>query len=194
MLRNHVRGCPLDWSRDGEFLLYEGSPDDGTNGGRLWMHSVFEKAEPTAIEGTRVAGPRTPRGRISPNGRWLAYETDASGRRDIYVRSFPESGGETWQISSQGGIEPHWRGDGRELFFLAADKSLMAVPVVTEGLFRAGTPRVLFSTDLDPVGLPVTGRNQYIATPDGQRFVMKQRGSDAVSVVVVLNWPAALAR
>jgi hypothetical protein len=123
--------------------------------------------------------------------------SDATGRREIFVRPFPDGeDGPTWQVSSQGGIEPQWRGDGRELFFLGADQKVMSVPVETEGVFRAGTPTALFSTDLDPDGLPVAGRNQYLVTADGQRFLINQPRRDAgrSAVTVMINWPAALQR
>jgi dipeptidyl aminopeptidase/acylaminoacyl peptidase len=143
------------------------------------------------------SGPRIPQARISPNGRWLAYVSDTSGRREIYVHAFPNGADRTWRISSQGGIEPQWRGDGRELFFLGADQKMMAAPVITDGsAFRAGTPIALFSTDLDANGLPVSGRNQYVVTADGQRFLINQPRRDAgpSPVTVLVNWTAALKR
>ena len=151
---------------------------------------------PRPLEGNWPAGARTPQGRISPNGRWLAYESETGGRTEIFVRPFPDGASGTRQISSHGGIEPQWRRDGRELFFLAADQRLMAVSVETAGAFRANTPMALFKTALDPAGLPIAGRNQYLAAPDGQRFLINQPPSDAGSspVTVVVNWPAALAR
>jgi hypothetical protein len=190
-----AKGCPGDWSRDGRYLLY-GVNTDGGSPGSLWVLPVGEHADPIPLDGTAPFGPRGPRGRISPNGRWLAYEAETSGRREIYVRSFPDGAGGSWQISSEGGIEPQWRGDGRELFFLGADKRMMAVPVTTDGAFRARTPMALFSTELDPLGLPITGRNQYQVAADGQRFLMNQpRGEGAPSPVTVLvNWPEAVKR
>jgi hypothetical protein len=140
--------------------------------------------------------PRMPRARISPNGRWIAYGSDTSGRNEIYVRSFPNGDVGPWQISTRGGIEPQWRGDGQELFLIGADQQLMAVPVVTEGGFRAGTPTALFATGLDPEGLGISGRNQYAVTVDGQRFLLNQPRPDTAStpVIVLVNWPAALKR
>ena len=131
---------------------------------------------------------------MSPNGRWLAYEGDGSGRREIYVRAFPDAGTRTWQVSARGGIEPQWSADGRELFFLASDRTLMRAPVTAEGDFQAGTPTVLFQTELDSYGIPITGRNQYVAAPDGQRFLLKQSRPDAPppSITVVMNWRALL--
>jgi hypothetical protein len=157
---------------------------------------VTAGGEATALQDTQPIGPRGPKGRISPNGRWLAYEADTSDRPEIYVRPFPNGSEAARQVSSQGGIEPQWRGDGRELFFLGADKSLMAVPVMTNGAFRAGTPTALFSTGLDPIGLPIAGRNQYVVTADGQRFLINQphREASPPLVTVLVDWPAALKR
>jgi eukaryotic-like serine/threonine-protein kinase len=142
---------------------------------------VDHNAQPTQLEATQLVGPRSSSGAISPNGRWLAYESVAAGRREIYVRAFPNGNGTGVPVSSEGGIEPQWRGDGRELFFLGADDRLMAAAVSTEGAFRASTPTALFLTELDPVGLPIVGRNQYTVTPDGQRFLMNQDSSRRVA-------------
>lgn len=190
------RGCPLDWSRDGRYLLYGARPGFGSPGGGLWLVPVSGDGEPQALAGPWPSRPQTPQARISPNGRWLTYVSDASGRSEIYVRSFPDGAAGAWKVSSQGGIEPQWRGDGQELFFLGADKRLMAVAVMTAGAFRTGTPTALFSTDLDPTGLPIAGRNQYLVTADGQRFLINQPRHDVgpSSVTVLVNWPAALKR
>src|SRR5439155_18092139 len=130
--------------------------------------------KPKPLAGPWASRPTRPQARISPDGRWLTYVSAASGRNEIYVRSFPDGDTGTWQVSSHGGIEPQWRGDGRELFFIGADKKLMAVPLSTEGAFHPGTPTALFSTDLDPTGLPIAGRNQYLVTTNGQRFLINQ--------------------
>jgi Tol biopolymer transport system component len=189
------RGCPLDWSPDGRYLLYGASRGFGSPGGGLWLVPVKGDAEPVALAGAWPSGPQPPQARISPDGRWLTYVSDATGRREIYVRSFPNGKDGTWQVSSQGGIEPQWRGDGQELFFLGADRKLMSVPVTTGSAFRAGTPTALFSTDLDAAGLPISGRNQYLVTADGQRFLINQPRRDAGAsspVTLLVNWTAAL--
>jgi Tol biopolymer transport system component len=193
-LPQHLRGCPLDWSRDGRYLLYRASGGLGSLGSGLWLVPVASGGEPKALDGTWSSGSRTSEARISPDGRWLTYVADTTGRPEIYVRSVPNGADGTWQVSAQGGIEPQWRGDGRELFFLGANQKLMAVPVMIDGAFRSGTPVALFSTDLDPNGLPITGRNQYLATADGQRFLINQPRRDAgpTPVTVLINWRATL--
>jgi Tol biopolymer transport system component len=189
------KGCPLDWSRDGRYLLFS-APTTNGGAGTLWILPVDHHAQPTELDGIELVGPRGSSGAISPNGHWLAYERVAAGHREIYVRAFPNGNGAGVAVSSEGGIEPQWRGDGGELFFLGADDRLMAAPVSTEGAFRAGTPTALFLTELDPVGLPIVGRNQYMVTPDGQRFLINQARRDAppASVIVITNWPATLKR
>jgi Tol biopolymer transport system component len=197
VLPHHLTGCPLDWSRDGRYLLYRSSRGYGSPPGNgLWVVPVGGDGEPRALDGAWPSGLQFPQAEISPNGRWLTYVSDATGQREIYVRSFPNGAGGPWRVSSHGGIEPQWRDDGRELFFLGFDKRLMAVPVTTDGEFQAGTPTALFSTDLDPLGLPIVGRNQYVVTGDGQRFLINQPRPDAESspVTVLINWQATLKR
>jgi hypothetical protein len=98
------------------------------------------------------------------------------------------------QVSSHGGIEPQWRADGGELYFIALDKQLMAVPVVSESTLRVGAPAPLFQTAVDTSGVPITGRNQYVAAPDGARFLIKQPRPDAppTAITVVVNWQREL--
>jgi Tol biopolymer transport system component len=196
VLPHHPKGCPLDWSPDGRYLLYAAREGFGSPSSGLWLMPVSGVGEPKAVVGPWSSGATPPQARISPNGRWLTYVSDATGRREIYVRSFPDGEDGTWQVSSQGGIEPQWRRDGRELFFLAADGKLMSVPVSSETVFRSDTPTVLFRTDLDPTGLPIAGRNQYLVAANGQQFLINQPRRDAArsAVIVLVNWRAALER
>ena len=133
-------------------------------------------------------------GRFSPNGRWVAYASDESGRFEIYVRPYPAGPGQ-WPISANGGMQPHWRADGKELFFLAGDGKLMAADVATEGTsFTAGVPRALFDVDVPESGAPHAG--DYDVSADGKRFlingVVDQPTKPAVTVI--LNWTAELPR
>ena len=190
-----MRGCPLDWSHDGHDILFRTTANSEQRSGGLWVQRAMDGGR--AVPLTSIAPPTGPRGaqaRLSPNGRFIAYESDVSGRREVFVQSFPDGTGKSWRVSSDGGIEPQWRGDGRELFFLAADKKLMAVPVTTEPTFRAAMPVALFTTDLDPHGLPIVGRNQYVVADDGQRFLINQPRTDRTheTVTVLSNWPATI--
>jgi len=136
-------------------------------------------------------------GEISPDGRWLAYESDESGQPEIYVRPFPSVDEGKWQVSTGGGRRPLWAPDGRELFYLASSGTrLMAVGVRTEPSFAPGNAEVVFEGSFfAPPGAP--GRTYDIA-PDGERFLMiKDSGSDETSsteFILVQNWFEELKR
>ena len=201
-LPQHAAGCPLDWSRDGHLLYGKARASGSSERDDLWFVSDTGDGVPKPVTGPQLTHARGPSGlagskpwaRVSPNGRWMAYASDMSGRNEIYVRSFPTGDIGPWQISARGGIEPQWRADGRELFFIAADRQLMAVPVATSGRFRPGAPHALFLTDLDPNGLGISGRNQYVASPSGEQFLINELrpGAPSPSVTVLLNWTGAL--
>jgi len=124
-------------------------------------------------------------GRFSPDGRWIAYYSDESGHDEIYVQPFPPTGGK-WQISFQGGREPQWRGDGKELFYLHPRGTLMSVDVSAgAGTFAVGPPRSLFQAG----GFAVPGKNRYSVTRDGQRFIVSVPIPESTKpITVVLNW------
>jgi eukaryotic-like serine/threonine-protein kinase len=140
-------------------------------------------------------------GRFSPDGRWIAYHSDESGRYEIYVRPFDPSSamgtspaGATpvtgkWMVSKDGGNTAVWRGDGKKLFYLSLDGTAMAVDVSTSGVFQAGVPKALFKV---PHGVLF-----WDVSSDGKRFLMAAPGANANSSVpppftVVLNWQAGL--
>jgi Tol biopolymer transport system component len=132
---------------------------------------------------------------ISPDGRWLAYASDESGRREVYVAPYPGPGGK-WLISSEGGTEPVWNPNGRELFYRTGDK-MMAVDVSTQSGFSAGKPRQLFEGHYlsNPLGF---ARPNYDVSADGQRFLMiksvEQEQAAPTQINVVLNWTEELKR
>ncbi len=128
--------------------------------------------------------------RISPDGRFVAYVSDESGHQEVYVQTFPDHTGK-WQISTSGGVEPIWRRDGKELFYLAPDDTLMSVQIAAaSGRLRPGSPRPLFKTRL----ARGASRNRYAVSPDGQRFLMMVSADEPSSspVTVVVNWLALL--
>ena len=131
---------------------------------------------------------------MSPDGRWLAYQSNESGRDEIYVRPFPNIDSGRWQVSTGGGTRPAWGPNGRELFYLAADGKLMAVPVQSGATYSAGTPQVVVNTAYLN---PQLGRT-YDVSPDGKRFLMiKDASTQPASprqLVVVLNWFEELKR
>jgi serine/threonine-protein kinase len=125
--------------------------------------------------------------RFSPDGRWVAYRSDESGRDEVFVRPYPGPGPK-WQISTEGGDEPCWSRSGRELFYLQKDKEtkMMIVDVETKPTFRAGRPRTLFEWRYVESGI-----NSYDVAPDGTRFLMIKEDPAELGpaqVKVVLNW------
>jgi eukaryotic-like serine/threonine-protein kinase len=128
---------------------------------------------------------------LSPDGKWIAFASDESGANEVYVQNFPDLAKGKWQISSNGGAQPRWRKDGKELFYLAVDGTIMAVPITTNAdSFQAGTPRGLFQSNLrttDP------RRPEYDVFPDGQQFlVITALMSGATPMNVIVNWPSLL--
>jgi serine/threonine protein kinase/WD40 repeat protein len=180
---------PQSWSPDGRYIVY-GVIDPKTKAD-LWLFPLFADRKPFLFLQTQF---NELQGQISPNGRWIAYASDESGAPEVYIRSFAERGQGKWRISAGGGAQPQWRRDGKELFYLAADRKLMAVRINGESPFVAGTPTVLFQTQVN-VGA-FGARNSYVASSDGQRFLVDTlTDSKAASpVTLVFNWPSVLAK
>lgn len=131
--------------------------------------------------------------KVSPDGRWLAYTSDESGETEVYVRRFDAATagvGRRWQISLNGGSHPKWRRNGKELFFLAADRKLTAVCVHPGTDFSAGSPQPLFQTRL-PLTVFLKG---YDVAPDGERFLLNRPLDDSTggAVTVVVGWNPSL--
>ena len=173
------------WFPDGRYLVYTAFPDAPGSKADLWLLSVADrKASPLVrTEFDEVAGA------FSSDGRWLAYASNESGRFEIYVKTFPELGG-NWQVSTAGGIEPRWRRDGKELFYLTTDGKVMAVEVHTDAAFEVSTPQALFVT-------PFKNASgwRYDVTPDGQRFLVNRPVDEESSpITLVQNWTTLLKR
>jgi len=171
---------PTDWSRDGKYVLYGRGPD-------LWF-LMFPELRATQF---LKAASTLKSGRFSPDGKWVAYSSNESGRWEIYVTSFPEAHGK-WQVSNTGGDQPRWRGDGRELFYLSSDSKIMSVPVKTGSNFDAGTPTALFQAN--PREMIATSELfSYDVSNDGQKFLINtQLKTEMTPMSVVLNWSAKL--
>jgi dipeptidyl aminopeptidase/acylaminoacyl peptidase len=179
-----------DWSVDGQFLVWG---VDAT--GYEWLFSFRDHKILPFLQSKFFQD----QCRFSPNHggppRWIAYVSFETGARQVYVRSFAgvlSGSGGKWQISTGGGSEPLWRGDGKELFYLNGNK-VMAVEVNGDGeSFRAGIPKELFEARLTPV----QRRNRYLVTSDGKRFLMNAlpEEHESASFRVVLNWPGLLRR
>jgi eukaryotic-like serine/threonine-protein kinase len=174
--------APGSWSADGRFLLY--TRVDPQTRGDLWVLSLAGDRRPALFLQTPFSEAN---GRFSPDGRWIAYTSDDQGRSEVYVQTFPASGGK-WQISTSGGLQPWWRSDGKELYYDSADGKLMAVEVKPGGGFEASAPRSLF--DLAPTR--ALGGASYAVTAAGDRFLFVTAREEAASLqfTVVVNWAA----
>ena len=127
---------------------------------------------------------------LSTDGRWLAYASDQSGRYEIYVQEFT-TGAQRTLVSTQGGMQPRWRADGRELFYVQLDGSLLRVALEAGASLREAAPQPLFKTPIPPVLNPY--RMDYVVAEDGQRFLMKvPLNSVDPAITVFVNWPALL--
>ena len=125
---------------------------------------------------------------FSPDGRWLAYASNETGRWEVYVQPFPANGAR-WQVSTSGGRQPQWRRDGNELFYATDDRKLYAVDVRAASSFQAGTPRLLFQLQANTLAT----RNSYVPSSDGRRFLVNALVEETPSpITVVLNWAEAL--
>ena len=177
-----------DWSRDGRFIVY--STLGTQHASDLWVLPRVGDRVPFPF--AQSAFNKT-QAQVSPNGRWLAYTSYESGKDEMYVQSFPAPGSRR-QVSLAGGMQPRWRRDGAELFYLGSDQTLMVLPVTTtEGAFETGRPRPLFRTRMIPQGSQsLWFDTMYDVTPDGQRFLinstMTATGANPINIVV--NWTA----
>ena len=156
---------PSSWLPDARTLIFRQRRKNGTEDD-IGMLSMEGDRKPELLSETVFAEAQP---MLSPDGRWLAYASDESGRREVYVRSFLEPGGR-WQISTEGGAEPRWNPDGNELFYRRGEE-MWAVAVSTEPVFEPGRPTLLFEGSFD-LGRTV---HNYDVSPDGKRFVMVQR-------------------
>jgi Tol biopolymer transport system component/predicted Ser/Thr protein kinase len=170
---------PSDWSRDGHYII-EVARDPGTKAD-IWVLPLFGDRKPFPFLQTEF---NEVGAKLSPNGQWLAYQSDETRRNEVYVQTFPTPGRRV-QVSTNGGSSPVWSRDGKELFFIGADQKMMAVEVKNGGKF--GVPRALFDTRLG--GLPFA----FDVSKDG-RFLIPTLVEQAASVpmTVVVDWTAGL--
>jgi eukaryotic-like serine/threonine-protein kinase len=194
LLKSSDYKFPTSWSRDGRFLLYWtlGPPT------RVWALPLGDGAadrQPIPMANSQF---NETTGRFSPDGRWIAYQSDESGKTEIYVKPFDASSAARsssaagapvagkWMVSNGGGASPLWRGDGKELFYLSSDGMATAVELNTTGAFRPGVAKPLFKV---PPGLV-----NWDVTPDGKRFLLVAPSATGARpfFTVVLNWQAGL--
>jgi Tol biopolymer transport system component len=168
---------PTSWSPDGRILAFtEHHPSTGAD---IWILAMDGKREPQPFLKTSF---NENLAEFSPDGRWIAYCSNESGRDEVYVRPFPGPGGIT-KISTTGGFLPVWAPDGRELFYRIEDK-MMVVAIDTKPTFTAGKPELLFES-------PSTIVERYSISPDGQRFIMIEEGeysTPPTQLNIILNW------
>jgi Tol biopolymer transport system component len=173
-----------DWSRDGKWILYtvirEHTQSD------LWYLPAAGGGEPKPFVATKALESC---GQFSPDGKWVAYSSDESGANQVYVGAFPS--GSKWQISKDGGTQPRWRGDGKELFFSPVDGGVMMAAEIRAGAaIESGNPVKLFPAQVPPAA----GGIDYSVTRDGQKFVIPIEAHSGVAepITAVLNWTSLL--
>jgi dipeptidyl aminopeptidase/acylaminoacyl peptidase len=183
LLETPAGKAPQDWSPDGRFLLFSSEQPKSGHDLLVLPMSGNERA-PILVANTPFDENN---GQFSPDGRWVAYETNESGNRfEIVVQPFPQPAGK-WQVSRNGGTQPRWSHDGKEIYFIAPDGKLMAAPVTAGETFSAGPPAPLFQAGLAPIAR--SGRHQYAVSQDG-RFLMNQpvEAGAATPITLILNW------
>jgi Tol biopolymer transport system component len=182
---------PAQWSPDNQYIVFSRTQSGGSGRNDTWLLPLSGDRKPTPFLQTPFDKIQP---RISPDARWIAYATNESGSFQVVVQSFPDPNRGKWQISADGGVEPKWRHDGKELYYLALDGRLMSVPIKADRTFEAGRPVALFQTELTVNRTRPDRDRRYDVTHDGQRFLIVTPGnrSAAVPVTVVVNWPSAL--
>lgn len=173
-----------DWSADAKNLLFGVVGDKSL--GDIWVLPLDGSAKARPVLLSEFAEFH---GRFSPDAHWIAYASIESGRPEVYVQSFPPAGGK-WQVSTDGGAQPRWRRDGKELYFMSPDRKIMAVDVKLGTTFEMGTPKALFQTRVTNFTSP----NRYDVTADGQRFLVNSsvEENSRNPIVVILNWAAGI--
>jgi len=172
---------PIAWSKDGRFLLYQQTDPNYESSDLFALPMTGDDRTPIVVANT----PSEERmGEFSPDSHWIAYQTSESGQPEVVVRAFPESKG-IMHVSTGGGNAPRWRADGKEIYFVAPDGKMMAVPVTTSGsTITLGAPVALFSTHI----FTQVFTYQYAVAPDGRFLVFNRQIADASPITLLLNW------
>jgi Tol biopolymer transport system component len=187
LLKSNLNKRALSWSRDGKYLLYSTSPSSAFSEEDIWVLPMQGDRTPYPFQQTRFDESNA---RFSPDGRWVAFESNETGRYEVYVREFAPSkeaaaGGGKWMVSKDGRGNPAWRDDGKEIAYVGGGK-VMSVSVDSTRTFQAGTPRELFQIPQGANGLSYTG--------DLKRFLLAipVEKNAPQGFTVVLNWASAL--
>jgi eukaryotic-like serine/threonine-protein kinase len=175
---------PTDWSADGRFVLYTffGTFPQTLD---IWVLPLFGERKPFPVIHTEFLESQ---GTFSPNGRWIAYMSTETGELNIYLQPFLRAGAKQ-RISPNGGRNPHWRADGKELFYLDASGAMTAVPIDSTNPSPAGSSKTLFPTGM------ISTNNMYAVTRDGQRFLVNARSRNTpplTPLTVMINWTSTL--
>ncbi len=188
LLQTEGGALPCDWSRDGHWLAFHKAGKD--SGLDVWVLAMDgpDKGKATPfVQGRFTEGLPS----FSPDSHWIVYMSDESGRFEVYVKPFPGPGGK-WQVSTDGGKEPQWSADGTQIRYISDAGALVSVPVTTGATFTAGKPHDLFPVRLQPIII----RNRWLASHDGQRFLLlePEGTSRSLPITVVLNWAETLSQ
>ena len=186
---------PYSWSVDGRVLLYSSLASQGNVD--LWIVPMVGDRTPWAFLKTLF---REGYGVFSPNGRWVAYQSNESGRPEVYVRPYVPPGaagtaaaGGQWLVSTAGGVFPAWRPDGKELYYLNPAGVMMAARItVTGATLETGTPVVLFPTRIASGGVDAQQGRQYDVAPDGRFLINTMLDSEAAPITLLQNWNPAV--
>jgi Tol biopolymer transport system component len=177
ILKTNFAKYLLDWSSDGEFLLYATQGD-------LWAFPITGERKPFQLTNTSF---NEWQGTFSPDVHWIAYSSNESGLNEIYLQSFPEST-QKYRVSVNGGSQPKWRPDGKELYYVSPENMLLAVDVKRTPQITFGVPQKLFKAD---VGSYI---NMYSILDNGQHFLVNKWGTNDTSqpLQVIVNWKSLL--
>jgi serine/threonine-protein kinase len=196
LVTSDQRKTPTSWSGDGRFVLYHTAVDQINNVDLdLWVVPMMGDHTPSVFLKTPF---REGYGAFSPDDRWVAYQSDESGRPEIFVRPFVVPGATAAKVASvdvdgilvstAGGIHPVWRPDGKELYYLDPAGAMMAVPITVVGnKLEPGSPVKLFLTRVLGGGVDAAQRRQYDVAPDG-RFLINTVLDDAAPITLLQNW------
>ncbi|MBX7183914.1 MAG: serine/threonine-protein kinase [Vicinamibacteria bacterium] len=183
LLESQENKFVTDWTKDGRYIIYANAGKEA--GWDMYALPMTGEKKPIPLVKTRF---QEHGGVVSPDGRYLVYRSNESGQNEVYVQEFPEARSK-FQVSTNGGVDPFWRGDGREIFYRTRDRKIMAVPVQPGPAFATGTPVPLFEATF----AAVNARGLYRPAADGQRFlVISPIGREALPpATIVMNWSAA---
>jgi Tol biopolymer transport system component len=187
LFKSEADKYPLDWSRDGRYVLFVALDPKGETKYDIWALPMFGDHKPFPVAHTQFDEVDA---EFSPDGHWVAFISDESGNYEVYLSPFPAGGGK-WQVSQGGGIQPKWKRDGSALYYLGPGGKLMEASVEEKGSAVAiGTPQEIFQADLVR---PLAEGRSYSVAPDGKNFLLdKSDQSAAPPLTLVANWTAGL--